>query len=55
MKSTRMWRLAATLALGTLLGMPSLATWTTSAPATAPGVNVCVFYGICVGPALPGR
>jgi hypothetical protein len=50
-------RLAVTAVVGALLGgVPSVATArTTPARAAAPGVNVCVFYGICVGPALPGR
>ncbi|MGH8972564.1 MAG: hypothetical protein ACRD0C_05110 [Acidimicrobiia bacterium] len=49
--------MSAALMVGALAGgMPLVATATTSGePATSPGVNVCVFYGICVGPALPGR
>lgn len=57
MTRTRFWRLAVTAVVGALLGgISSVATaQTTQARAAAPGVNVCVFYGICVGPALPGR
>ncbi|MGH9038152.1 MAG: hypothetical protein ACRD0O_20535 [Acidimicrobiia bacterium] len=51
------WRIPATMVMGALVGaIPLVATATTSEEqAAAPGVNVCVFYGICVGPALPGR
>lgn len=57
MTRSRFWRTSAALVVGTLVGaMPLVAPATTSAEqAAAPGVNVCVFYGICVGPALPGR
>jgi membrane protein YqaA with SNARE-associated domain len=46
---TRFWRLAITAVVGALLGgVPSVAlAQTTQARAAAPGVNVCVFYGIC--------
>ncbi|HEY3239251.1 MAG TPA: hypothetical protein VGL92_06805 [Acidimicrobiia bacterium] len=49
MMRTRFWRLAITAVVGALLGgVPSVAlAQTTQARAAAPGVNVCVFYGIC--------
>jgi hypothetical protein len=47
MTRTRLGRLAVSFVVGALLaGIPSMATART-APAAAPGVNVCVFYGIC--------
>jgi hypothetical protein len=57
MARSRFWGLSAALVVGALMaGMPLVATAATSEEqAAAPGVNVCVFYGICVGPALPGR
>jgi hypothetical protein len=57
MTRSRFWRVSAALVVGALAGgMPLVTTAATSEEqAAAPGVNVCVFYGICVGPALPGR
>ncbi len=57
MTRTRFWGLAGTLAVGALLGgVPLMTTATaTQEQAAAPGVTVCVFYGICEGPSLPGR
>jgi len=57
MRRSRVWRLSAALAVGALaVGTPLVATAATSEEqAASPGINVCVFYGICVGPALPGR
>jgi hypothetical protein len=48
MTRTRFWRLAVTAVVGALLsGIPSVATAQTTQARAAPGVNVCVFYGIC--------
>jgi hypothetical protein len=57
MARARFWRMSAALVVGALVGgMPLVTTAATSEEqAASPGVNVCVFYGICVGPALPGR
>ncbi len=57
MAGSRFWRMSAVLVLGAVLGgIPSVtAAATSEARGAPPGVNVCVFYGICVGPALPGR
>ncbi|MGH9039069.1 MAG: hypothetical protein ACRDZ3_02440 [Acidimicrobiia bacterium] len=56
MARSRHWGMPAALVAAVCFGAVSLVT---TAPAGAqgapPGVNVCVFYGICVGPALPGR
>ncbi len=57
MTGSRFSRMSAALAVGALIGaMPLVMTSVVSEEQGAPpGVNVCVFYGICVGPALPGR
>ena len=57
MARSRFWGIPAALVVGALaVGMPLVATATTSEEqAASPGVSVCVFYGICVGPPLPGR
>jgi hypothetical protein len=57
MTRSRFRRMSVALVVGTLVaGMPVVATAAPSqGRSAAPGVNVCVFYGICVGPALPGR
>ena len=57
MARSRFWRVSAAVVVGTLAAaMPLLTTATNSEEqAATPRVNVCVFYGICVGPALPGR
>ncbi len=49
MMRTRLGRLAVGFVVGVVLtGIPSLATARTApAPSAAPGVNACVFYGIC--------
>ncbi|MGH8990939.1 MAG: hypothetical protein ACRDYV_19945 [Acidimicrobiia bacterium] len=56
MARSRTWRMSAALVMGALAGgLPWLAPAATSGEQAAPpGVEVCVFYGICVGPALPG-
>lgn len=56
MARSRFWWIPAALAAGALaVGVPLATAATSEEQAAAPGVNVCVFYGICVGPALPGR
>jgi len=57
MTRSRFWGIRAALMVGALaVGTPLVATAATSEEqAASPGINVCVFYGICVGPALPGR
>jgi hypothetical protein len=56
MANSRFWRMSAALVVGALLGgVPLVTAAGPEEQAAAPGVNVCVFYGICVGPALPGR
>ena len=58
MARSRFGGVPAALVVGALaVGIPlgTSAATTSEEQAAAPGVNVCVFYGICVGPALPGR
>ena len=57
MAGSRFWRVSAALVVGAVLsGIPSVTAAAASEVGGAPpGVNVCVFYGICAGPALPGR
>ena len=57
MARSRFRRMSAAVVVGALIGgMPwAAAAATTGESTAAPGISVCVFYGICVGPPLPGR
>ena len=59
MRRSRFWRMSAALVVGAIVGgLPLTATATATASeeqAATPGVNLCVFYGICAGPSLPER
>ncbi len=57
MARSRLGGVPAALVVGALaVGIPlGTSAATSEEQAASPGVNVCVFYGICVGPTLPGR
>ncbi len=58
MRRSRFWRMSAALVVGAIVvGIPLRRGDgdDVEEQAATPGVNLCVFYGICVGPSLPER